>query len=169
MGHTCGYFWVNNEPLITLGPHSCLFVCTLTCFVGFGAYMMSFMKDSSYQFYMVCAIIVQFVCYSMVALKNPGIASALNPDDPEISRFEGHRDFCATCRIVRDKDTAHCYDCNVCISGYDHHCPWTGKCIGKGNLIPFYVFLCSTFGYIIFMMAISFTGIVSNIPTGHHG
>ena len=23
----------------------------------------------------------------------------------------------------------------------DHHCPWTGKCIGAGNLLYFYAFL----------------------------
>jgi hypothetical protein len=27
------------------------------------------------------------------------------------------------------------------IIGYDHHCPFTSKCIGSGNLCPFYVFL----------------------------
>ena len=37
----------------------------------------------------------------------------------------------------------HCPDCGVCIEGYDHHCPWVGKCIGKKNLKVFYVFLAS--------------------------
>lgn len=42
------------------------------------------------------------------------------------------------------------------IIGYDHHCPWTSKCIGEGNLKGFYVFVISTmlfFGYLIFAMS----------------
>ena len=51
-----------------------------------------------------------------------------------------------------DENTGHCFDCNVCVEGYDHHCPWTGKCIGKKNLAFFYVFLISilfVFGYFV--------------------
>ena len=53
--------------------------------------------------------------------------------------------FCDACKIWinMDKNTAHCFDCNVCVEGYDHHCPWTGKCIGKKNLNYFYTFLIS--------------------------
>lgn len=32
-------------------------------------------------------------------------------------------------------------DCRVCIEGYDHHCPWTGKCVGRGNVRYFYAWL----------------------------
>jgi hypothetical protein len=41
-------------------------------------------------------------------------------------------------------------DCRVCIEEYDHHCPWTGKCVGKGNVRYFYawlVFLVLAFVY----------------------
>lgn len=40
--------------------------------------------------------------------------------------------------------------------GYDHHCPWTSKCIGKGNLKGFYAFVTSTmflFGYYVFSLS----------------
>ncbi len=32
-------------------------------------------------------------------------------------------------------------DCRACIEEYDHHCPWTGKCIGKRNVWFFYLWL----------------------------
>jgi len=32
----------------------------------------------------------------------------------------------------------------------DHHCPWTGKCIGKGNYNEFYLFIVSTMIYITY-------------------
>jgi hypothetical protein len=36
--------------------------------------------------------------------------------------------------MPKDVDVVHCYDCDICIKGHDHHCPWTGKCIGEGNI-----------------------------------
>jgi hypothetical protein len=44
----------------------------------------------------------------------------------------------------------HCNYCDVCIVGYDHHCPWTSKCIGGNNLTRFYVFLFMTPLFIIY-------------------
>ena len=46
---------------------------------------------------------------------------------------------CNKCNIVApvELNTAHCELCNICILNYDHHCIWTGKCIGKGNIIFF--------------------------------
>ena len=37
----------------------------------------------------------------------------------------------------------HCSDCNVCVEKVDHHCPWSSKCIGKGNMNAFSAFLFS--------------------------
>ena len=47
--------------------------------------------------------------------------------------------------IMRIEDkTEHCDECNICVVGMDHHCPWTSKCIGKGNITWFYIFVGST-------------------------
>ena len=35
----------------------------------------------------------------------------------------------------------HCQECRVCVQDCDHHCPWTGKCIGKNNVKCFYAWL----------------------------
>jgi len=50
---------------------------------------------------------------------------------------------CNMCNVLRVSGTSHCYDCNVCVIELDHHCPWTGKCIGKGNMFFFNAFLAS--------------------------
>ena len=42
--------------------------------------------------------------------------------------------------MTPDSNTEHCSDCGVCIEGMDHHCPWSSKCIGKGNLKIFWAF-----------------------------
>ncbi len=53
--------------------------------------------------------------------------------------------YCLSCRVQKRPDYYHCYDCDVCVAGYDHHCPWTGKCIGEGNIRLFNKFICLTF------------------------
>ena len=50
--------------------------------------------------------------------------------------------YCVKCDTVSmrlpKKLYNHCRECNICISGYDHHCVFFGKCIGQGNVIYFY-------------------------------
>jgi hypothetical protein len=48
---------------------------------------------------------------------------------------------CGICQIERPHTASHCYDCGVCVNELDHHCPWTGKCIGKKNISQFHYFL----------------------------
>ena len=42
---------------------------------------------------------------------------------------------------------------------YDHHCPWTSKCIGGGNIRWFSVFLVSTALVIVYAIVMGVTGI----------
>ena len=80
--------------------------------------------------------------------------SLINPGIPELKYYsknfnlnnkEKLKDFqkCKKCNIIipRKLNVTHCNVCNVCVKEQDHHCPWTGKCIGKYNLIQFYFFL----------------------------
>ena len=53
-----------------------------------------------------------------------------------------------------EKKTQHCPDCNICVEGNDHHCPWTGKCIGKKNQRSFIVFVCSVFVLFIYLIVL---------------
>jgi hypothetical protein len=92
-----------------------------------------------------------------VALKNPGITSSTHFIKNE-EAFESLKQYCKTCKIVRTKDIYHCNDCNICIEGYDHHCPWTGKCIGKGNINEFFFFLCSTGVFMVYNILIAVAG-----------
>ena len=59
--------------------------------------------------------------------------------------------YCNECKIwvSNEKTTEHCFECNVCVEGYDHHCPWTGKCIAKDNLKSFYVFVYSLLTFFV--------------------
>ena len=50
---------------------------------------------------------------------------------------------------------SHCDLCDICIEKYDHHCVWTGHCIGKNNKITFYIFVPSIF-ILLFYFAFAF-------------
>jgi Uncharacterized protein containing DHHC-type Zn finger len=45
--------------------------------------------------------------------------------------------YCPICTIEQPLRAKHCKDCNVCIALYDHHCPWTGNCVGERNRFYF--------------------------------
>ncbi|DAZ92659.1 TPA: hypothetical protein N0F65_006468 [Lagenidium giganteum] len=73
--------------------------------------------------------------YAMVGCTNPGIVPRI--ETPPSDTFT----YCDHCASYRPPGALHCMDCRACIEEYDHHCPWTGKCVGKRNLRYFYAWL----------------------------
>ena len=71
-------------------------------------------------------------------LINPGITFKANDNSNN-----GIEYFCPICDFKypkNEKKYEHCSLCNVCIPGADHHCGVFEKCIGRKNLICFYLF-----------------------------
>ena len=54
--------------------------------------------------------------------------------------------------MIRPHEARHCYECQVCVDDLDHHCPWTGKCIGKRTLFAFHLFLICLSVHILFVV-----------------
>jgi len=70
--------------------------------------------------------------------------------------------YCDLCSVYQPPTAAHCPDCNLCIDGYDHHCPWMGTCIGKRNMKAFVSFNLSWMFYLFYSVAwVSFGPMVS--------
>lgn len=106
------------------------------------------------------------ITLAMVAFRDPGVIT------PEKQQRESHargedgeyaglprdgRDlsdwrYCDLCSVYQPPAAAHCPDCNICIDGYDHHCPWMGQCIGKANMKAFMSFNISWLLYLIYAL-----------------
>ena len=69
-------------------------------------------------------------------LINPGATFKENDN-------EGNNHYCQLCKFrypKSNKKYEHCSICGICIPGADHHCGVFEKCIGRKNLICFYLF-----------------------------
>jgi hypothetical protein len=82
---------------------------------------------------------------------------------PAPRRRASRRRYCDICNIEQDRSTDHCEDCGVCVAGYDHHCPWMGKCIGRGNMHAFKMFNVSWVVYVCFVLWVS----IASVDWGH--
>ena len=82
--------------------------------------------------------------------QNQGEYSGL--DNHTQGEEEGWR-YCGACEVYQPPSAAHCPDCNVCVDGYDHHCPWMGQCIGKNNFRSFMFFNVTWLTYLIYACA----------------
>ncbi|KAM4617523.1 palmitoyltransferase ZDHHC13 isoform 2-T2 [Discoglossus pictus] len=54
-----------------------------------------------------------------------------------------YRMFCTSCLVKKPLRSMHCHACGSCVAKFDHHCIWTGQCIGAGNQHFFVMFLGS--------------------------
>ena len=60
--------------------------------------------------------------------------------------------FCSICHIFRPNRAKHCRHCDVCIDVFDHHCPWTGTCIGIRNYKYFLAFVFTVLLHTIYCL-----------------
>ena len=120
-------------------------------------------------FILIIGILVYFfffITYSLTCLIDPGI---ITPDyylenyKADKMNIQNYR-ICNKCNAVMDLDKGveHCYDCDICIIGNDHHCPWSSKCIGKNNIYMFRLFICSIFTHIGYLTVTSLIMAISN-------
>ena len=142
----CHAFFGNKfgDPLIIIGPQWPMFIAlTLIVNVIVWFFIIKFWKIYSKFFKGVgifCDLFFQ-ITFTYCFFVNPGFPKN------DIGRQTGipkeQYKFCPECKFYYDltKKVNHCFDCGICIEGYDHHCPWTSKCIGKNNLFSFYFFM----------------------------
>ena len=136
-------------PKIIIGPHWYLYASVTLFFSIFFLLEMIFLGQFLSNILKIVCFIIYFsflFSYSYTAFINPGYKKYdINSITGEERNYFA---FCIKCKIYvnKQKKTSHCRDCDICVEKYDHHCPWTGKCIGDKNLISFYLFLLSISG-----------------------
>eukprot|EP00928_Gymnodinium_smaydae_P088313 TRINITY_DN72419_c0_g1_i1.p1 TRINITY_DN72419_c0_g1~~TRINITY_DN72419_c0_g1_i1.p1 ORF type:complete len:439 (-),score=100.91 TRINITY_DN72419_c0_g1_i1:242-1558(-) len=65
----------------------------------------------------------------------------LDPEDRMFEQLDDEEDLfqCRFCNVPVIFDSKHCFECNKCVQGFDHHCPWLNNCIGSRNYRYFLV------------------------------
>jgi len=136
-----------------IGPHWPCSIVMQCLILGVGCFFWSQVAPSLGFFHEIMSMIITVgstAAFLSCALANPGII--LPGSECQESARRGTRPKCDVCNIVQPKGSRHCHFCQVCVSGYDHHCPWMGKCIGSKNLKQFYSFLTVGVGSLIYMV-----------------
>lgn len=145
----------NGNPLFIIGPHWPMFFCFSSVMSG-GLFLFFFCFWQYLHIIFKIAGVLNYstyiISYTYTSLINPGYPK--NDLDSRTGEPRSKFRFCDNCKmwVNVEKKTNHCFECNICVEGYDHHCPWTGKCIGRRNISSFYVFIISTlflFAYIV--------------------
>ncbi len=127
-------------PLFSLGKNKIIFPIIILIFSIFFSFLFlilnkfltfEFKLKNIIQIILIISIIIAFLIY----LLNPGIIY-----QSHIKNIQNIV-YCKICDIKYDKSLKgkHCQICNICVSGFDHHCYSIGKCIGRINFILFYI------------------------------
>ena len=100
----------------------------------------------------IFSFLLFFLSYTGTFILNPGYPK--RDENSLIGKPRVIYKRCALCDIWEriDMGITHCMDCGVCVEGYDHHCPWTGKCIGRKTIKYFYTFLASVMVVFVFFV-----------------
>ena len=143
------FYYKNSDPIFAIGPDWPYFIILFSLNIGFDIFILSMIWEHSFLSIRIMGIIMclfQLFSYCAASIINPGLPKA-RYEYYATHPHKGNYKKCRECNlwINLDRDTYHCYDCQCCVEGYDHHCPWTTKCVGRGNLYLFYIMLISTF------------------------
>ena len=156
LGNTFTFFGdKEGSPLIVIGPHWPMYFCLCSfASLGFFTFFYNFWNYMNiiFKLFGIISYSTFFISYSYTFLINPGIPKY---DKNAILGLPREKYFfCRHCCIWTNKEekTCHCFDCNICYEGYDHHCPWTGKCIAKKTLNAFYIFIFSILCAFIYLV-----------------
>ena len=145
----------NSDPLLIIGPNYITFVYFILgitlLFLGF-FYSFWYYLNSFYQKLGISIYLIFLISYTHASLFNQGYPK--HELESKIIEQRNKYKWCNICKIWINinKKSYHCKECGICIEGFDHHCPWITKCIGRRNYCSFYIFILSIFLIIFYLM-----------------
>ena len=150
------FFNKDDEPLLIIGP-DWPFVAFLFSLFNFFYVLIIIKFWIRFSFYSKCINQISYwsflISFLYTSLINQGFPkNSINKrNNYPIDEYY----YCEECRVFnyRFNSSSHCNKCGICIEERIRHCIWIGKCVGKNNIISFYIFILSTIFslfYIIF-------------------
>jgi energy-coupling factor transporter transmembrane protein EcfT len=155
------YYNLNGDPIIAIGPDILFFIFMYIINIIFNIFLLKTLWKHLIFLLKILGIIIILIqqsFYVLTSIINPGLPKKFYQIDRENN--PNLYKYCKECKFWYKKKTGtfHCYECGVCIEGYDHHCPWTTKCVGKNNVKLFMGMIITVFlvfGYFIFSVFIT--------------
>lgn len=141
----------HSYPRCIIGPHWYFFIIMLFIMALVISFLykkfLVYALNTQTTIFFFCLVGVVILIYSINVIINPGIA--MNQ-----VRSNLEEQYCTICKtyIKQNSNSFHCNLCNVCIEGFDHHCIWIGKCVGRKSKYWFYVligFICLFYIFLI--------------------
>lgn len=147
-GRMIGELWIYEvwkSRIVCIGPdwpYGVVLIALIACISGLYALAVIPSVPASLQplFWLFPVPLPLF--YLALFLSDPGVPASLLQGGLVSSG-------CATCKVPSFPGRQHCSVCEVCIDGFDHHCPFAGKCIGQGNKRLFACFVGSLYGAVL--------------------
>ena len=108
--------------------------------------ILPFLKNIFDIFFNNILFLLNLTLLIILLLKNPGYKYIENQNgiNPLIKLIEDNKDiknYCPKCFIPEVNGIKHCIICDKCVEGFNHHCFWINKCIGKKNKLIYLLFL----------------------------
>ena len=170
MGNTRIYFFIKNYPVISIGSNILipllliLFVCLIYLFIwNYFLNTASNVLTKMFNYF----FLIYLISHAFSIFLNPGIPSfeynkniKIKLRENKINELDVSQ--CKICNLtykLTDKIN-HCYKCNICYYEQDHHCIWTGHCIGKYNRYFFGIFVFTFFVFILICFVMIFIKII---------
>ena len=154
-----------SNPIFIIGPQWPVFICLITV-ISLIMLFLYLKYWSLYGFYtkliggmLYWTFIISYIYTSLI---NPGYPRNTIGRSFGIPKNDYY--YCEYCKFYLKKCSysSHCEICQICIEKHDHHCFWTGHCIGKNNKISFVIFIISVFCLIFYFSYALYEGLVKN-------
>ena len=140
------FLFYKGEPLIFLGPDTRFYIFIFSL-VSFLCIIIYSLKNSYIILKIIFIISYLFFAstYTLLLVMNPGIP--LNKKNLDPTTLQKDYKQCKDCNCIslekEGKYTIHCEKCQICVEHFDHHCTIATKCIGRGNIIVFKLWMYS--------------------------